>query len=143
MGIPLAVGALQPGVGDDGRATVTRPADEEGVEIPVLDAPAQVGVEEVEAGTRPPVAEQAGLDVLGDERPAEQRVVHQVDLACRQVVGRPEVGVELGRSVLRWPGGRELTVSVIALLWCCGTGSAHRLVGQVRSGKVDTCRSWS
>ena len=45
-------------------------------------------------GRRAPVAEQPRLDVLGAQRLAEQRVVEQVDLADRQVVGGPPVGVD-------------------------------------------------
>jgi hypothetical protein len=37
--------------------------------------------------------EQARLDVLRPERLAEQRVVEEVDLADREVVRRPPVGV--------------------------------------------------
>ena len=51
-------------------------------------------VDEVQPGRGAPVAEQARLDVLERERLAQQRVVEQVDLADRQVVGRPPVGVQ-------------------------------------------------
>ncbi len=70
--------------------------------------PAQVGVAEVEPGARPPVAEQAGLDVLGDERTAQQGVVHEVDLARGQVVGGPEVGVELAQRVILGRSGVDV-----------------------------------
>jgi len=41
------------------------------------------------------MAEQAGLDVFAPERLPQQRVVEQVDLSDRQVVGGAPVGVEL------------------------------------------------
>jgi hypothetical protein len=40
------------------------------------------------------VAEQPRLDVLGPQRLGQQRVVHQIDLAYRKVVGRPPVAVQ-------------------------------------------------
>ncbi|CAO0833288.1 hypothetical protein SMICM17S_00684 [Streptomyces microflavus] len=46
-GIGLGVAALQPGVGEDGRAAVAGP-DAEGLDPPVLDDPVEVGVDEVE-----------------------------------------------------------------------------------------------
>jgi hypothetical protein len=53
-----------------------------------------VRIDEVEAGRRPEVSEEAWLDVVGDERPLQQRVVEQVDLPDRQVVGGPPVRVD-------------------------------------------------
>ena len=52
-------------------------------------------------GRRAPVAEQPRLDVLRLERLAQQRVVEQVDLADRQVVGRAPVGVDPAELVGR------------------------------------------
>jgi hypothetical protein len=40
-----------------------------------------VHVDEVQAGRRPEVSEEARLDVVSDERPFQQRIVEQVDLA--------------------------------------------------------------
>src|ERR1022692_3537840 len=85
---------------------MTRTTNKERIEPSGLDAPAQMGVAEVEAGARAPVAKQARLDVLGDQGAAQQGVVHEIDLAHRQVVGGPEVLVELSQFVpLRWGGG--------------------------------------
>ena len=100
--------------------------------------PAQVGVEEVETRAGPPVAEQSGLDVLGSEGPAQQRVVHEVDLAGGQVVGGPEVGIELAELLgpgLRWSW--EQSVPVI------GLSSANGSIGSVsRSGDVRSRSIW-
>ena len=98
--IDLAVGAFQVGVGHHPGTAVAGAADVDDVEVPGPDDPVEVGVDEVETGCRPPVTEQPGLDVLGRQRLAQQRVVQQVDLPDRQVVGRPPVGVDqlhLGR----------------------------------------------
>ena len=63
------------------------------------DHAVQVGVDEVQPGRRAPVPEQARLDVLRQQRLAQQRVVEQVDLADRQVVGGAPVGVDQGELV--------------------------------------------
>ena len=94
VGVDLRVGALQPDVGDDGRSAVAGPGQEDHVAVRVADDPVEVGVEQVQPGRGAPVAEQAGLHVLGLEGLAQERVVQQVDLADRQVVGRPPVAVE-------------------------------------------------
>jgi hypothetical protein len=62
--------------------------DVDRVEVALLDRPVQMGVDQVEPGRRPEVAEEPWLDVLWSERLAEQRVVEQVDLADREIVGR-------------------------------------------------------
>src|SRR5438034_5526446 len=59
------------------------------------DEPIQMDVDEAEPGRRPPVPEQAWLDVLRPERLAQERIVLQVDLADGQVVGRTPVRVDV------------------------------------------------
>src|SRR6266581_6674831 len=63
--------------------------DVDGVEVALLDDPVGVRVDEVEAGGRAPVAQQPRLDVFELQWSIEQRVVEQIDLPDRQVVGRP------------------------------------------------------
>ena len=99
MGVQLAVGPLQPGVGHHGRPPVTGTADVEHVCAPSVDHPVQVGIDEVQPGARAPVAEEPRLDVLGAQRFTKQSVVEQVDLPDGQIVGRPPVGVEVGELV--------------------------------------------
>src|SRR4051794_11499696 len=50
--------------------------------------------EEIEARRRPPVAEEAGLDVRERQRRAQEGVVVEVDLPDREVVGGPLPGVD-------------------------------------------------
>jgi hypothetical protein len=59
-------------------------ADVNHVQVVVLDDPVEVDVDEVQAGGRAPVAQQAGLDVPKLLRLAQQRVVVEVNLAARQ-----------------------------------------------------------
>ena len=65
------------------------------VGVALDDEPIQVDVDEAEPGRRPPVPEQAWLDVLRPERLAQERIVLQVDLADGQVVGRTPVRVDV------------------------------------------------
>jgi hypothetical protein len=44
-------------------------------------------VDEVEARCRPPVAEKPRLDVLQFQRQLQERVVEQIDLTDREIVG--------------------------------------------------------
>jgi hypothetical protein len=78
--VDLAVAALEPGARDKPGAAVARACDVDRVQIVLPDRPAQVGVDEGQPGRRPPVAEQARLDVLRPQRLAQERVVEQVDL---------------------------------------------------------------
>src|SRR5581483_9302724 len=92
--IQLAVRALEIALCDDGRAAVAGAADEDRVEVALPDRAVEMRVEEVEAGRRPPVAEQARLDVLRRERLAQEGVVEQVDLPDGEVVRGAPVRVE-------------------------------------------------
>ena len=59
------------------------PADVDHVEATRVDDAIEVHVDEIEAGRRPPMAEQPRLDVGPFQRPLEQRIVEQIDLADR------------------------------------------------------------
>jgi hypothetical protein len=67
--------------------------DVDHVEVVLLDHPIQVNVDEVQAWCRSPVAEEPGLDVFLCERLLKQRVVIEIDLADRQVVGGSPVRI--------------------------------------------------
>jgi len=92
--IDLAVGPLEVGVRDQTRTAMPGAGDIDHVEVVLLDRPVQVNVDEVQAWRRSPVAEKPRLDVILCERLLEQRVVVEIDLADRQVVGRPPVGID-------------------------------------------------
>ena len=94
LGVDLAVGALQPHVGQRRRAAVARAAHEQHLLAGAQHEAVEVGPQQVQPRARAPVPEQAGLDVVGLERPAEQRVVLEEHLADREVVGRPPPGVD-------------------------------------------------
>ena len=94
VGVDLAVGALEVRVGDDARSSMSGPDDVDHVEVPGDDDAVEVGVDQVESRCRAEMAHQPRLDVLGPERFSQQRVVEEVDLADRAVVGGPPVGVD-------------------------------------------------
>ena len=91
--VDLAVGAFQVGVADQRRAAVPGPGDIEHVQVVFLDHPVQVHVDEVLARGRAPVPDHQRLHVRQRQRPFQQRIVVQVELADRQVVRRPPVRV--------------------------------------------------
>jgi len=99
--IDLAVGALQVGVRHEARPPVARAGDVDHVEIVLLDHPVQVDVDEVETRRGSPVAEQPGFDVLLAERLLEQRVVVEINLPDREVVGGPPVRVRDSQLLVR------------------------------------------
>ena len=102
-GVELAVGAFEPGIGDQRRAAVARAGDEDHVQVVRLDHAVQVQVDEVQPGRRAPVAEQPRLDVLDAQRLGQQRIVEQVDLADGEVVRGAPVGVH-AREFVRFQG---------------------------------------
>ncbi len=92
--VDLGVGAVQPGRRDRAGTTVTRSHHVHHVQVTVQDDAVEVGVDEVQARCRAPVAEQPRLHVLRCQALAEQRVAHQVDLSHGQVVGCPPPGLQ-------------------------------------------------
>ncbi len=92
--VVLAVRAFEVRVRDHRRAAVPRAADVDHVQVVLVDDAVQVRIDEVQSGRRAPVPEQAWLDVLDRQRLRQQRVIEQVDLSHRQVVGGAPVRVE-------------------------------------------------
>src|SRR3546814_11560131 len=72
--------------------------------------------DEVQTRSRPPVAEQAGLDVLVSQLLVQQRVAQQVDLADRPVVRGPQATVEpLELVAVEWAGIEDLNGALLSL----------------------------
>jgi hypothetical protein len=69
-------------------------AYEHGIGIAFSDNPAEVGIDEVEAGARTPMADQSRLRVFRSEGLADQSIVEQVDLSNGQIVGRSPVDIQ-------------------------------------------------
>ena len=77
------------------RAAMTRSDDVHHVEVMPLNQPVQMRVNEIQPGRGSPMPQQARLDVVFDERPLEQRIIPQVDLPNRQVIGGEPIFIEL------------------------------------------------
>ncbi len=77
--IDFAIDAFEIGIGDHARASVSRSADMDHVEIGLADHAVEMSVDEVETGRRAPMTEQPRLDVLCLQRLAQKRIVEQVD----------------------------------------------------------------
>ena len=95
VGVHFAVGAVQVGVGNKEVAAVARAGDQDHVLVILLDDAVQMYIDEVLAGNGAPVADDLLLDIVARQRAAQQRVVQQIQLARRQVVRCPPVGVDL------------------------------------------------
>src|SRR5271157_1628133 len=93
--IDLAVSALQVRVPDHRRAAVSGAGDVNHVEVVLLDDPVQVCVDEVLSGGGAPVSQQHVLHIRQSQRPLQQRIVVEINLAYRQIVGGTPVGVDL------------------------------------------------
>jgi hypothetical protein len=81
VGVELRVRAFEIRICDEARAAVTGAGDVDRRKVAGSDRAVEVRVDEVQAGRRPEMSEEARLDVVGDERPFQQRIVEQIDLA--------------------------------------------------------------
>ena len=100
-GIGLAIGSFEPGIGDHARPAMAGTGDIDHVEIARLDGTVQMHIDEIQAGGRAPMAEQAGLDVIQGQRLLQQRIVEQIDLAHRKIVRGPPPGIHQAQFLLR------------------------------------------
>src|ERR1043165_4652080 len=69
------------------------PRKEDHVEVILLDQSVEMNVDKGQSGTRSPMAEQAGLDVLSPQRFLEQRIVQKIDHAETEVVAGSPVNL--------------------------------------------------
>ena len=140
--IDLAVGALEVGVADDRRPAVPGPGDVDHVEVMPADDPVQVDIDEVLPGRRAPVAQEHPLHVRQHQRPPQERVVAEIDLADGEVVRGAPVGVhpaeQLGRGVVWVSGHGGAWVGVPAGLHGVAWAGLRYVVGRPRF-RLRTC----
>jgi hypothetical protein len=102
--INLAVSALEICVAYHRRPAVPGAGDIDHIKVIFFDDPVQVGVNEILAGRRAPVAEQHAFHVRQHQRPFQQRIVVKKDLPDRQVFGGAPIGIhpveQFGRECL-------------------------------------------
>ena len=91
--IDLAVRALEVSVANERRTAVSRSADVDHVEVVFLDHPVQMHIDEVLAGGGTPVSQQHAFHIRQRQRSLQQRVVVEIDLADRQIVGGAPVAI--------------------------------------------------
>ena len=94
FGIDFRIGAFQISIGHHARPAVAGAADIEDIGVARLDDAVEMGIDEIETRRRAPVPEKARLHMLRLQRLVQQRIVHQIDLADRKIVGRPPVAVD-------------------------------------------------
>ena len=99
IGIDLAVSAFEIGVADDRRTAVPGAGDVNHVEVVLLDDPVQMRVDEVLPRRRAPVSEQHVLHIRDCQRTFQQRIVVEIDLADRQIVGSAPIGVDFVQQI--------------------------------------------
>ena len=105
--IDLAVGALEVDRREHARRAMPGAGEEDHVEVVFADDPVEVGIDEAQAWTRAPVAEQPALDVLGAQRLVQERIVAQVDHARGEVVARTPEAVRACQLLGRKRGSRD------------------------------------
>jgi hypothetical protein len=69
------------------------------VKVPPLDDPVEVDIDEIQSWCCAPVTQQPRLDVLTLQRVFEERVVKEVNLADREVVGGPPPAIDLSKQL--------------------------------------------
>ena len=99
--IDLRVGALEIDRRQHPRRAMAGPGEEDGVEAVLVDQSIEMNVDEAQARARPPVTQEALLDVLRLQRRPEQRIGAQVNHPGRQIRARPPVGVYRAQFFLR------------------------------------------
>jgi hypothetical protein len=95
VGIDVAVCTLEVRVAHDGLTAVSGDGDIYHVEIVFLDLPVQMHIDKVLSWRRPPVSQQHVFHVRERQRPLQQRVVVQINLTDRQIVGDAPIGIQL------------------------------------------------
>src|ERR1035437_1129467 len=121
--IKLAVAALQVRIRDHSGAAVAGARQVDDIQIVVLDQAIEMGVDEVQTGRGPKVAEQPRLDVLDLQRFAEKWISVQINLADGKIVGRTPVGVDFAQLF----GSQRLHGSMMLRRVYRGYGS-HRIL---------------
>ncbi len=80
IGVELAIGALEIGVGDHAGRAMARACHEQDVRVPLTDDAVQVDIEKIQSRHGAPMAQQARLGVIPPERLAQQWIGEQIDL---------------------------------------------------------------
>jgi hypothetical protein len=91
--IDLTVGSLEVGIRNQSRTAMPRTGDVNHVEVVFVDHPVQVDIDEIQTRRGSPMTQESRLDVVFSERLLEQRIVVEIDLADREVIGGSPVRI--------------------------------------------------
>ena len=95
IGIDLGIAAVQPVLRHHSVAAVTGAGEVDHVQIIPLDDPVQMRIDEVLARAGTPVAHDGLFQVRGGQRPLQQGVIQQIELAGGEVIGCAPIRVDL------------------------------------------------
>src|SRR5215472_16512285 len=73
--------------------------DVNGIQVELLYHSVYMDVNEIQPGSRSPMAQQARLHVLDLQRLPQKRIRHQVNLTHREVIGRAPISIHFGLFV--------------------------------------------
>ena len=91
----LGIGTFEIGLRDQTWTAVTGAGDEDHIQVVLFDQPVQMYIQQVQPRRGAPMAEQARLEIGTTERRFQQRVVLQINLTDRKIVGRTPIGVHI------------------------------------------------
>lgn len=131
--VDFRIRAFEISLGYNGRCSMARPRDEDGVQVPFLDESVEVDVGEHLAWIGAPVAEQALLEVLGLQGFFQQCVGFQIEHANAQIQAGPKIGVGVAKLFLAegrvLHRGASLSIAGDALLFADFIGHDRGTVG--------------
>ena len=100
VGVDLGVGALEVGIGDDAGTAVARSDHVHHVQITRLDHPVEMRVNEIQTRRGAKMTEEPWFHVVRQEWLPQERVIHQIDLTNRAVVGGSPIAIDGPELVL-------------------------------------------
>src|SRR5215469_1839226 len=95
--IELGVASLQVTVRNHSRTTMARARYVDDVQAILLNEAVEVHIDEIQTGSSTEVPEQAWLDVLFAQRFAQERILVEINLSHRQVVGGSPIRIHLAK----------------------------------------------
>ncbi len=98
--INLAVASVQVGIGNQKVSAVSRPGEQDHIQIVALDGAVAVDVHEILSGYGSPVTDDFFLDLVHGKGFTQQRIVQQVELSGGEIVCRTPVSVHFFQHFL-------------------------------------------
>ena len=98
--VEFAISALKPAVRDDAWRPVPWPGDKEDADIPCFDDPIEMDIDKAKPRRGPPMAEQAGFDMLDLQRLLQKGVIKKINLSNGKIVGRAPPSVHQCKLIL-------------------------------------------